>query len=307
MSATAPATGLPEVGAPSAAPPEHPSEVDLLFAELDALRRKIDDNGAILRRTQLALSELTDSVGKVVAHQRKRERSQVMSSFVAYLLFTVLLGGGFFALYSSRAGELVSQRNRAQDDLKVAIGRATDLEQEISARDAAAAQAHAYWQLLESGQRDKAIEGYGDLPAALTPTERELFAARVKQARGELVDAFKAAKYADAIPQLKRALGYEDNGPRAAQMHYYLGIAEVKTGAFDDGGHQLELAIAGRVDENGVSDARFWLAVALEKQGKLAEAKAEYDKFASAAPQHPLSVAARRKSAALALRAAPTN
>jgi tetratricopeptide (TPR) repeat protein len=297
---------------------ENASEAELLVAELEALRRKIDDVAALERKNQLAMTELADSVGKLVANQRRRERSHVMSSFVAYLLFTVLLGGGFYMLYRSRAGDLVAQKNHAEDDLKVAVARANDLATEVSARDDAADKAHAWWQLIASGQadqRDKAIESYGDLPTALTPTERDLFASEVKRARSAVVDAgylagldaFKAGKYAEAIPTLKRALGYEEEGPRAAQMRYYLGVAEAKTGGFEDGAHQLELALAGRVDENGVVDARFYLAYALEKLGKLGEAKAEYDKFASAQPQHPLSVSARRKSAALALRATPTN
>jgi tetratricopeptide (TPR) repeat protein len=301
---------------PAAAPaPEAPTEVEVVLAELDALRRKVDDLAAVARKNQLSLGELADSVGKLVATQRRRERSHVMSSFVAYLIFTVLLGGGFFALYRSRAGDLVSQRDRAQQDLGVANARADALAQEITDRDTAATAAHDYWQLLESKQLDKAIETYGDLPAALTPTERDLFAARVKQARGEIVDAgylaglddFKGGKLAEAIPELKKALGYEEEGPRAAQMRYYLGVAEVKTGVSDDGAHQLELALAGRVDESGVADARYWLAAAYEKLGKLTDAKAEYDKFATANPQHPLSVQARRKSAALALHVTPTD
>jgi tetratricopeptide (TPR) repeat protein len=291
------------------------AEVDALVQELEALRRKVDDNAALLRKNQLSLGELADAVGKLVAQQRRREKSHVLSSFVAYLLFTILLGGGFFALYQSRAGELVAARNRAQDDARVASTHAAAVESELKARDDAAKAAHDYWQLLEDGKRDQAIEAYGNLPATLTPTERDLFASRVKQARGEIVDAgylagldaFRAGKLKNAIPELKRALGYEEEGPRAAQMRYYLGVAEVKTNLAEDGSHQLELALAGRVDENGVVDARYWLAVAFEKLGRLEEARTEYDKFATAQPQHPLSVTARRKSAALALRAPPKN
>lgn len=289
---------------------------DAIVAELEALRRKVDESAALLRRNQLALSELADSVGKLVAQQRRRERSFTLNSFVAYCLFTVLLGGAFLALYQNRADELVSDRDRARDERKIASRKADDLAAELAARDQAAAAAHAYWTLLEEGQRDKAIAEYGDIESsALTPTERELFAEREKQARADIVDAgylsgldaYRAGKHADAIPELKRALGYEEEGPRAAQMRYYLGVAQVKTGAAEDGAKQLELALAGRVEQSGVVDARFWLASAHEKLGRLDEARTEYDRFATANPQHPLSVAARRKSAALARLAKPRN
>jgi tetratricopeptide (TPR) repeat protein len=303
MSSTAQAPETPEVG------------TDGLLAEMEALRRKVDDNAAMIRRNQLSLGELADAVGKLVSQQRRRERSHILSSFVAYLLFTVLLGGGFLLLYRSRAGEEVAAKKRAQDDFKIANERANLLEQELKARDEASKAALAYWELLESGKPDQAIEAYGTLPAALTPTERELFASRVKQARGEIVDAgylagldaFRAGKHKDAIPELERALGYEQDGERAARMRYYLGVSYAKTGDAKNAADRLELALVGGVEQNGMEDARYWHAVALEKLGLLEEARTEYDKFASAQPTHPYSVAARRKSAALARRATPRN
>jgi tetratricopeptide (TPR) repeat protein len=293
-----------------------PSALEVVAAELESLRRKVDDNAALVRRNQLALTELAENVGKLVAEQRRRERLLSLNSFVAYVLFTILLGGGFLLLYQSRADALVAARDRTRRDRDVEKRRADDLAADLAARDAASQQALAYWKLLESGQRDEAIARYGAVQgAALTPTERELFAAREKQARAEIIDsgylagldAFRAARYKDAIPMLERALGYEQEGPRAAQMRYYLGVALVKTGVPVDGEKQLTLALAGRVDENGVVDARFWLATALEKQKRYGEARAEYDKFATAQPKHPLAWAARRKSAALARVAPPKN
>jgi tetratricopeptide (TPR) repeat protein len=315
MSSNAPTPGTPEAApADPAGPP--PSEAEVIVAEIEALRRKVDEGAALLRRNQLALSELADSVGKLVAQQRRRERSFTLNSFVAYLIFTVLLGGAFFALYQNRADELVSDRDRARDERRVANRKADDLAAELAARDKAAADAHAYWKLLEEGQRDKAIAEYSHIQSApLTPTERDVFAAREKQARADIVDAgyltgldaYRAGKFAEAIPELKRALGYEEEGPRAAQMRYFLGVAMIKTGAPADGIKQLELALAGRVEQSGVADARFWLATAFEKLQRLEEARAEYDRFATANPRHPLSVAARRKSAALARLAKPRN
>src|SRR5690348_8664036 len=85
-----------------------PSALEVVAAELESLRRKVDDNAALVRRNQLALTELAENVGKLVAEQRRRERLLTLNSFVAYLLFTVLLGGGFLLLYQSRADALVA-------------------------------------------------------------------------------------------------------------------------------------------------------------------------------------------------------
>ena len=59
--------------------------------------------------------------------------------------------------------------------------------------------------------------------------------------------------------------------------------------------------------QGGAADARYYLASAIEAMGDLDLARREYDKFASAAAQHPLAVAARRKAMALARQTKPSN
>jgi tetratricopeptide (TPR) repeat protein len=284
--------------------------------ELEALRRRLDDHGALLRKNQQALSELAESVARLVTTQRRRERWMNANSFVAYLIFTLVLGGAFLTLYRSRARELVNARDTAVHERDDARSRAKMLDETLAKRDAGTKNAFEYFQLLQAGKRAEAVAKYAELdPAALTPTEKLVFEQGHKQAREALVDAgylagLDAAKDGDqtkAISELKRALAYEEEGPRAAQMRYYLGVALVKTKEPEKGKRELELALAGRVEQSGAVDARFWLATALEAMGDLAAARTEYDKFASAQPNHPLSVAARRKSMALARKATPTN
>lgn len=284
--------------------------------ELETLRRRLDDHGALLRKNQQALGELAESVGRMVTGQRRRERWINVNSFVAYLIFTLVLGGAFLTLYRSRARELVHARDAAVQERDEARTRARVLDETLVRRDAGTRSAFEYFQLLQEGKRAEAVARYGELDReALTPTEKAVFEQGHRQAREALVDAgylagLDAAKDGDhgkAIGELRRALAYEEEGPRAAQMRYYLGVALVKTKEPDKGKRELELALAGRVEQTGALDARFWLAAALEAMGDLPAARTEYDRFASAQPTHPLSVAARRKSMALARKATPTN
>jgi tetratricopeptide (TPR) repeat protein len=297
-------------------PPDAPDPSMPLREELDALRRRLDDHGTLLRKNQQAVAELAESVGRMVTGQRRRERWMNVNSFAAYLIFTLLLGGAFLTLYRSRARELVHARDAAVHERDDARTRARTLDETLARRDAGTQSAFAYFNLLQEGKRAEAVARYGELdPAALTPTEKAVFEQGHKQAREALVDAgylagLDAAKDGDhgkAIGELRRALAYEEEGPRAAQMRYYLGVALVKTKDPEKGKRELELALAGRVEQGGAVDARFWLASALEAMGDLAAARTEYDRFASAQPTHPLSVAARRKAMALARKAAPTN
>jgi tetratricopeptide (TPR) repeat protein len=284
--------------------------------ELDALRRRLDEQGSVLRTVQSQVGQLAESIAAMVAAGRRRERTLNLNSFVAYVLFTVLLGGGALLLYRTRVDELVEARDRAVGERTALGNRAKELQEELAARDVAGQRALAYWQLLQEGKRNEAIARYAELSQDhLTPTERAVFADSEKSARGEVVDAgylagldaYRAGQHDKAASELKRALAYEEEGPRAAQMRYYLGVSLVKLGDAEGSVRELEKALAGRVEQGGAVDARFWLGVAYEKLGQYEQARTQLDKFASAEPMNPLSVAARRRSAALARRASPTN
>lgn len=295
---------------------ERNAELGALRDEVDSIRRRLDEQGALIRRTHTAVTSLAESLGKVVVSQRKRERWLNLNSFVAYTLFTVLLGGGFFMLYHERAGDLSAARETAveeRDSARTEVGR---LREEISERDAAEKVAQEYYALLRDNRRAEAIARYPEMEEEkLTPTERALFAEGVKQARAEIVDAgylagldaYRGGDFDTAASELRTALAYEDEGPRAAQMRYYLGLSFYKKADYENAARQLELSIAGRVDQSGVVDARFYLAASLEKSHRIEEARAEYDKFASAHPTHPWSMMARRRSAQLARLGIRTN
>ena len=151
-----------------------------------------------------------------------------------------------------------------------------------------------------------------------------MFADGERQARAKMVDAgwqtgldaFHKGDFAKAVTDLRRAANYETGGANAPQMHYYLGVALVKTkdaaGAIDE----LEAAIAGSVDKptsperdggavESKGDARYWLGVAFEAAGKPDQARREYEKFAAAQPMAPLAAQARQRWIALGQPAPP--
>ena len=287
-----------------------------LQGELSELRLRLDDLTTVSRKTQLAVSGLAESVGQLVRTQQRAQRRVSLNSFIAYTLFTVLLGGGFFLLYDARAGHLLTERDAAARERDRAHTRVTELKTDLDASKKSTKAAYEFYALLKEGKRSEAIARYAQIDQNhLTPTERDLFAAGVKKARSEMVDAgyltgldaYRRHDYASSVTELKRALAYEGEGTRAAQMRYYLGVSLHKTSQYDEAARQLELSLAGSVEKAGMVDVRFYLAAALEQRGKLDHAAAQYSKFASAHPTHALAVAARRKAAQLSRTATHTN
>ena len=288
---------------PEAAPEPH--GVDEGWALLEALRRRLDDQGALGRKTQVQVVELANSIGALVAEQRRRAKWANLNSFVAYVLFTLLVGAGFYMLYRSRAHELVEARDSAQRERDQAVKHADELSAKATARDAADTKAWDIYQLLEAGKRSEAAGKLGslaDLP--LSRTERAVLAARAHETQVMEVDAalkaaaasFKAGRHAEVIAPLEAALVSEPAGARASTMRYYLGVAYAKANQLDKATQLLGAALAADVDQE---DARFQLASALDRAGQYAKARTEYDRFATAHPQSQLAVFAMRRSATL--------
>jgi tetratricopeptide (TPR) repeat protein len=292
------------------------TELSQLRADLADLGRRVEDQAALTRKTQGQVASLADSVAQVVERQRKDNRRLGLNSFVAYLLFTLLLGGGFYALYRARTGPYEKQRDDALAQLGEIEQRVGGLESELVKRKDADQAAYDYYQLIRKNQRDKVVSGYGSIAQAqLTPTEREMFAEAHDRARSEIVDAgyltgldaFRRRDYDVAVTELRRGLAYQAEGARAAEMRYHLGVALYKKGEPEEAASVLSLALAGGVEKAGYGDTRFYLASALEQLGRFAEARTEYDRFATDNPQSPLAPAARHKSAQLARAAVPRN
>lgn len=279
------------------------------WALLENLRRRLDDQGALGRKTHAQVAQLAESIAALVAQQRRRSLWLNVNSFVAYVVFTILCGAGCYLLYLSRAHELTAARERAVGERDAAVRHADELSARAAAREAADGKAWEVYQLLEGGKRSEAVARLDALrEQPLSRTERAVLAARALETRATEVDAaiktaaaaLKAGRAADvpgqAIKPLEAALIGEPAGARAATIHYYLGVAYART-ELDKAVAHLQQATAGNVDQE---DARFQLASALDRSGAFALARAEYDRYATAHPQSPFAAFALRRSATLA-------
>lgn len=275
------------------------------WALLEGLRRRLDEQANQHRKTQGDVRQLADSIGALVREQRKRSLWINVNSFVAYVMFTLLCGGAFYYMYQSRARELVTERDRVIGERDEAVRRADDVITKNTAREAADAKALEAYQLLVAGKRDQAAKKLAELTnAPLSKLDRTMLDARAKEADvlqvesalGNAQAAFKAGHYADVIAPLEAALVLEPQGPRAAEMHYYVGVSYAKTAVLDKATTHLEAALAGDVE---FEDARFHLASVLDRAGQWGKAKVEYDHFATAHPTSPHAAYASGRGATL--------
>lgn len=286
--------------------------MDKIHKEIEELKTLLVDRTDAIDKTLDASSQVARAMEDLVARQRVKNRFQQLNSFVAYVLFTLLLGGGFYVLYHSRSVALTTARDEALHAAKEARARARDLQDSQVERKRSARAATDYYALIREGRLSEVISGYEALQElTLSATERAVFDDGLKQARMDMVDAgyragveaFRRGDFEAATAELRRGLAYAEEGERAAQMRYYLGISLSRQGSQEEAIRQLELAIAGQVEQAGINDARFHLGNTFVQHGRLEEAREAYSKFASKQPRHRFAQMARRKAAQI-LRAA---
>ena len=99
-----------------------------------------------------ASTQLAESIGALVEHQRRRTRGLNLNSFVAYLIFTLLCGAGFYFLYTTRASELVDSRATARRERDAAVRRADEATAKLTAREQADQRSWEVYELLEAGE-----------------------------------------------------------------------------------------------------------------------------------------------------------
>jgi tetratricopeptide (TPR) repeat protein len=291
---------------PPPAPPEAAGRDDTDgWALLEGLRRRLDDQISQGRKTQQQVSQLAESIAGLVDVQRRRTRNLNLNSFVAYLIFTMLCGAGFYLLYRSRTGDLAETRKHVQVERDAAVKRADELAAKAAARERADASAWEVFQLLEAGKRADATAKLAAAEGlALSRTERAVLAARAHETKVQEVEAalkaaataFKAGRHGDVIAPLEAALVGEPAGPRAATMHYYVGVAYSKKAVLDKAVLHLDLAVGAEKDHE---DVRFHLASALDRSADYVKARTEYSRFATAHPQSPFAAFAMRRAATL--------
>jgi TolA-binding protein len=271
-------------------------------ADTGAGRRELAELHAITTRTHNAVATLGASIKEVIVRQQRYERGLNLNSFVAYVLFTMLLGGGFYLLYRARAAGFATERDAAIRQRDDAVAQAQAAHHEVEERDDGAKKAAEFYQLIKEGKRAEAIARYPEMKTLhLTPTESLVFSDAVTRVRAEAieqsfadgVEAVHAEQWKRASTALQRVLGLEDEGSRAIQVRYYLGVALVKQGDYQEAARQLEAAIAGGVERTVGGDVRFYLASALEMERQPDRARAEYLKYVEAHPQGSLAGQAR--------------
>lgn len=292
------------VGAARYAPAVKDHELRVVQERLEALAERVSEIGQAQDQSDDAVATLASALSDLVGRMRRQDRLMSLNSFVAYALFTVLLGAAFFMLYRGRATDLERERDQARHGLVAAEERADRASHDLAARDAAEKAATDIYEMLRDHRYKEAIAAGGKLDTLkLTPAERGLLTDAIDRARGDLArQALERGREAYSRGELDRAMkeaqaGLESAPPteQAAALHYLVGQSLNKQNRNADAAAAIEKALAGGVDKD-VKDARYVYATVLDKLSRFEDARAAYRAFAAASPHHPNAHWARTRA-----------
>jgi tetratricopeptide (TPR) repeat protein len=279
-------------------------ELRVVQERLEALAERVSEIGQAQDQSDDTVATLASALSDLVGRMRKQDRLISLNSFVAYAIFTVLLGAAFFMLYRGRAGDLELERDQATKQLAVAEERAQHATRELAERDAAEKSAAEIYELLRDHRYKEAIAARDKLESLrLTPAERGLLVDAIDAARGDLAEqALERGREAFGRGELDRAIKEAQAGIEAAPssesapaLHYLVGSALNKQNRNADALVELDKALAGGV-EKAVPDARYVYANVLDKLDRRDDARAAYRAFAAAHPKNPKAPWARTRA-----------
>lgn len=288
--------------------PVKDADLQVVKERLAALSERVTEIGDGQDRNDDAVAQLASALTGLVDRMRKQDRILSLNSFVAYALFTVLLGAAFFMLYRGRADDLVRERDQAVSALRVAEERAQSATRELAARDQAEKSAMEVYALVRDHRYKEAIAAESKLgEMRLTPAERGLLGDALADSRDALAsealersrEALARGELDRALKEARAALEVAPKSDAAAELHYVIGSGLIKQGKHEDAVPELQRALSAGV-ERSVGDARYRLAETLDRLGRRAEAREAYRGFAQTAPKHSLASWARKRSWQLA-------
>ncbi len=267
-----------------------------------------------LAQTQRSVDELAVHISRIGSDKRS-----ILNSFVAYVLFTVLLGGAFFLLYRARVSSVIESRETALFDRDNANERLEQVTKELRSRQLGESWAKEQYDRFVAGDLRVALDKQSEMESLpLSPVEKSVLIGVYEKSKSKLVRqhleagalALKQKQYLRAVREYSEAQTIGPKDPLTIDSYYFLGRAYVGLGNAERATAAFKKALdivpvdgssggAGTMTKTktGIADARFRYAQALESSGKASLAREQYKRFATEHPRNKYAWVARLRAA----------
>jgi len=284
---------------------ESPRRLESTQAEqLADLSRQIIETRNQMIKTSNILGNLSSEVRDIGRLQQQQRRGLTLNSVAAYILFVVLVVGGFYFAYRSQIERLDFAKGVLSREHAAAQSKLVSLRKKVEKRRETELAASAFYRLIQVGQIHKALKRYSEVAQLpLSPVESAVFADWVAKNKSRLAySSYQTGMKAIAEKDYKRSttafgqsLSYLPHPPHAASLHFYYGIALMKLGSYPDAAAQLELAISANAEKYVSREVHYHLGVIFQHLDQVKKARSAFKEYIKRHPYTPYARAARRR------------
>lgn len=286
--------------------------MDLDLQELqkrfERIEKEISDTRKQMIKNANVIGNLVAEAKEISKKTQQERKVRWTNSLAAYLVFVLLIGGFFFALYEARVERIEFEKTAMRRQYAAKQVKWEELIERDRMREKSESQAMAFYQLMRGKKIHQALKEYPSIAKLpLSKVEAALFQHWTSKKRTNLAyKAFSAGMKAafdkdwkKAATELERSLKYEANPPQAASLHYYYGVSLSKIGNNQQAVLELEHAIRLGAEKKEASHVRYILGGIYEALSRRDKAKDAYEAFLKRESTGNYAKAARRRLAAL--------
>jgi TolA-binding protein len=254
----------------------------------DELYRQLTDTRNQMIKAGNALGGLSSDIRSLAKEQARLRRLVSFSSIGAYVLFAMIVSAAAYMIYLKQAEHLHFEREVLTREVANLRLRLKALEKGEEDRRSANEKAMAFYQLVRERRVQQAIKNYPALAKLpLSKVESALFGDWIGRAESKLAwaaynDGMKAIadkEWKRAALSFRHALTLRGAQAFSAPLHYYLGVASMKLGAYPDASEAFTNAIAAGAEKRVNSQVRFHLAAVYQLSGQRQRAREAYEDY----------------------------
>jgi tetratricopeptide (TPR) repeat protein len=277
-----------------------PDRTDPLLEELARLREEVVNTRNLTIKTDNHVQGLSSEVKAIARALGTTERKNLLNSFVAYILFVVLIAGGLWLTFQARTErnqvdhalfeKKESEYRERISELNAELGRWKQIERELL----------EFERLVKEGQKEQAVTAFNALRRVRFSGLLEDLVSRFKaDVAKDTFDhgkqLFDQGNFAQADEAFSKALEYHADPPYKGELLYFQGMAALRLKDFPRATELLRTAIGTDLDRKLQTDASYNLAFAYDKMGERRTARDLYQRFYTQHERHPLAALAEKR------------
>ncbi len=263
--------------------------IEELTETLKRFQAELVESRNLTIKTDNLIKNLSSEVRQIGKRQELYEKRYVFNSVVAYILFSVLIFAGLYLAFQAQVAREREAVVGAQVRIQDLQNRVGELEAELERRREAEEEAYSLYRLLEEKKEEEILERFPAVRGKLVNrSEVEMLQREVDRINRDLAKAafeqgaqfYKRRSFKEASDAFLKSLAHVEKTFYTPELEYKLGMSLFTLKDLDGAADHLRKSLAFEHNKDDENEIVYHLAVALDRLGRLGEARTAYEEYA---------------------------